>query len=238
MLPASVEAGWPAHLNTDEFRRWFGQSQVVDAHGRPAVVYHGTTPWTRADGSQLGDIEQFDRLASVNIVKRRPSVDTLGSWFSSEPGATGAGMYAGTTGAIYPVYLSITKPWQVTFAGMVRIGHRLAGTDPETVTKAPGVYETAAFRFGQPQVDALRTWLATMGYDGIQIRHDERNGQRCEFAGQQAWVALEPTQIKSAIANMGAYDPLDPRLAFKRSAELAPAADDGDDEELTCGPRF
>lgn len=237
MLPAPVSAAWPEHLNTAEFRRWFGQSQVVDAQGRPAVVYHGTTPWTRADGSQLGNIEQFDRLASVTIVKRRPSVDTLGSWFSSEPGATGAGMYAGTTGAIYPVYLSIAKPWHVTFAGMVRIGHRLAGTDPDTITKAPGVYETAGFRFGQAQVDALRMWLATMGYDGIQIRHDERNGERCEFAGQQAWVALEPAQIKSAIANNGAYNAQDPRLAFKRAVEVEPAAEE-DDEDRACAPRF
>ena len=237
MLSAPVSDAWPEHLDTDEFRRWFGQSQVVDAQGRPAVVYHGTTPWKRADGSQLGDIEQFDRLASVNIVKRRPSVDTLGSWFSSEPGDTGAGMYASNTGAIYPVYLSITKPWHVTFAGMVRIGHRLAGTDPDTITKAPGVYETAAFRFGQAQVDALRTWLKTMDYDGIQIRHDESKGERCEFVGQQAWVALEPAQIKSAIANNGAYNALDPRLAFKRAGEVEPAAEE-DDEDRACAPRF
>src|SRR5690606_2184335 len=26
-----------------EFRRWFGNSKVVDEHGRPLVVYHGTT---------------------------------------------------------------------------------------------------------------------------------------------------------------------------------------------------
>src|SRR5690606_3039708 len=28
---------------TPEFRRWFGNSKVVDEHGRPLVVYHGTT---------------------------------------------------------------------------------------------------------------------------------------------------------------------------------------------------
>jgi hypothetical protein len=35
---------------TPEFRRWFGDSQVVDSDGRPLVVYHGTT----------ADVEAFD----------------------------------------------------------------------------------------------------------------------------------------------------------------------------------
>lgn len=29
-------------METAEFRRWFGASKVVDAQGRPLVVYHGT----------------------------------------------------------------------------------------------------------------------------------------------------------------------------------------------------
>jgi hypothetical protein len=28
--------------NTPEFREWFGRSQIVDAEGRPRVMYHGT----------------------------------------------------------------------------------------------------------------------------------------------------------------------------------------------------
>lgn len=201
------------------------------------MVYHGTTPWTKADGRQLGNIEIFDRLASVNIVRRRPSVDTLGSWFSSEPGKAGAEMYSGDVGAIYPVYLSIARPWRVTFASMVRIGHRLAGTDPETVVVRPGVTESAAFRFGQAQVDELRTWLKTMGYDGIALKADPAKAGNDEFSGQQAYVVLEPSQVKSAIANNGDYNPEDPRIAFKRAAEPEPATDD-DDEERACAPRF
>lgn len=237
MQPAPVSAPWPDHLDTEQFRAWFGQSQVVDAQGRPLVVYHGTTPWTKADGRQLGDIEAFDRMASVNIVRRRPSVDTLGSWFSSEPGQTGAEMYSGSTGAIYPVHLAIARPWRVTFASMVRIGHRMAGTDPDTVMVAPGVMEPAAFRFGQAQVDGLRTWLKTMGYDGIALKADPNKAGNDEFAGQQAWIALEPSQIKSAIANNGDYNPEDPRLCFKRAAEPEPAADE-DEEDRACAPRF
>jgi len=35
-------AGRSVQTDTPEFRRWFGKSKVVDEHGRPRVVYHGT----------------------------------------------------------------------------------------------------------------------------------------------------------------------------------------------------
>jgi len=47
-----------ADTNTDVFRRWFGDSVVVDDRGKPLVVYHGTDadePIEAFDPSRIGD---------------------------------------------------------------------------------------------------------------------------------------------------------------------------------------
>lgn len=40
--PGRVGSGDVAQTDTPEFRRWFGDSKVVDASGKPKVVFHGT----------------------------------------------------------------------------------------------------------------------------------------------------------------------------------------------------
>lgn len=80
-------------LENSNFRRWFGDSKVVDEQGRPLIVYHGTpTP----------DFTRF----------KRPSGSTEpGFWFSSTPVESFAReRYADRGPAIYPVYLSIQNP--------------------------------------------------------------------------------------------------------------------------------
>jgi hypothetical protein len=165
------------------FAEWFGKSKVVDEKGRPVAVYHGTNPWEK-DGRQLGNVHKFDRLASVNIVGRRPSIDTVGSWFSTNPGPQGAEMYGNT---IYPVYLSIQNPHETTFRLMLRRARLLANGEDD------------GRMVGKAEVDAYRTWLGMMGKDGIKIVHDAGSNST-EFEHQDAWIALEPEQIRFVLS--------------------------------------
>ncbi len=179
-------AAVPERLEPDDFQEWFRESAVVDGDGRPRVVYHGTTVWER-DGRQLGDIREFDRLASVKIVRRRASIDTVGSWFSTNPGDGGALMYSGGTGAVYPVYLCIRNPFVTTFDEMMAQARSLAGLKKDEFVDGPAV-------------EGLRAWLQQQGYDGLRIVHDaSRERQSTEFKDQDAWVALEPGQIRFAL---------------------------------------
>ena len=57
---------------TSAFKRWFGDSKVVDADGKPLVVYHGTT----------SDFESFDRE------KVKTGVLGHGFYFASRPEST------------------------------------------------------------------------------------------------------------------------------------------------------
>jgi len=88
----------PGGVDSPAFKRWFGDSVVVDENGNPLVVYHGTT----------GDIEAFD--------KREGRFN--GTFFTASPHL--AGKYAtfsddvdnaGRGGAnVIPVYLRMVKP--------------------------------------------------------------------------------------------------------------------------------
>lgn len=82
--------------DTPAFKRWFGNSKVVDADGKPLVVYHGTK-------------EDFD---SFNTVKGIGKGNALGpgAYFSPNPGK--AALYAGEgSGAnMVPAYLAINNP--------------------------------------------------------------------------------------------------------------------------------
>ena len=89
-----------AQTKTPEFKRWFGDSKVVDADGKPLVVYHGTNK----------DISEF--ATRQKVPRNRFYAGELGSWFGSDPGVANTfstGRYA-ESGAIYPVYLSIKNP--------------------------------------------------------------------------------------------------------------------------------
>ena len=80
-------------VDTPEFKAWFGDSKVVDAEGKPLVVYHGTA-------------RAFDTF----------NVRGLGAWFTSQPDVAGSYSEIATRAAsdgaaqVIPVHLSIKNP--------------------------------------------------------------------------------------------------------------------------------
>lgn len=87
-----------AQTDTAAFRSWFGDSKVVDANGKPLVVYHGTRPGN--------DITTFN------------TSENDGVYFTPDPAYAGAfteNLFSdsGEKGAMYPAYLSAKKPFDV-----------------------------------------------------------------------------------------------------------------------------
>lgn len=205
--------GSPVHQN---FANWFGQSQVVSSDGSPLVLYHGT-PVGEQRGHTIGDITAFDRLFTQKIFGRAVSIDQVGSWFSDNPGLNGAGMYTPQDpkgcGVMYPVYLSIENPWEVSFAGLKRQLNKHSGAPMDDWNDA---------RPNERGIDGVRAWLREIGSDGIKIMHDpySLNGST-EFLNQTAWIALEPNQVKSAVGNCGLFDPESPSLDDAHAYPLA-----------------
>ena len=91
---------------TSEFKAWFGDSKVVDAAGKPLVVYHGTN-------------EDFTTF--------RPSARSKepGIFFAPDPAIAslytgfdpGGNFHAEEVGSVLPVYLRIENPLVVDFDG-------------------------------------------------------------------------------------------------------------------------
>ena len=134
---------------TPEFKKWFGDSKVVDAEGKPQVVYHGT----------VGDFAEFNGPGS----RDSSAVQSLGDWFASTPRA--AEKFAidpefqdGDGANIMPVYLSIKNP-KVILGGWRGL-------------------EKAAWPNGYDEnsIKAWRQSLLQAGHDGIELRNSKTDG--------------------------------------------------------------
>lgn len=110
--------------DTDAFRRWFGDSKVVDENGEPLVVYHGTN----AD---------FKAFKPTKIGEFGPAI-----YFASTPSE--AGSYAGVPrrgqedGApnIIPVYLSLKNPYNKGVDAFWKEFGREGETDAQAIERA------------------------------------------------------------------------------------------------------
>ena len=96
----AIEVSTAPKLNTPAFKKWFGDSKIVDEKGQPLVVYHG---------SATGKIEEFNTKGPGRFYGP-------GAYFAFD--AEDAAHYArnaerrnrGIAQTIYPVYLSIKNP--------------------------------------------------------------------------------------------------------------------------------
>lgn len=180
------ESGTKFSLKDSEaFKKWFGDSKVVDKNGDPLVVYHATdSEFNVFDRSKLGD-------STSGNTNWQPAVRSaqIGFWFSDHDLAATVFTDPDKTKA---VYLSIQKPYRTKLDSL---WNALEHTRPETYVKR----------------------LQERGYDGLRV-------QDSEFGGV-SYVAFEPTQIKSATNNSGAFDPANPDIRFSLKSPVEETKD-------------
>lgn len=171
--------------DSEAFKKWFGDSKVVDKNGDPLVVYHATdSEFNVFDRSKLGD-------STSGNTNWQPAVRSaqIGFWFSDHDLAETVFTDPEKTKA---VYLSIQKPYRTKLDSL---WNALEHTRPETYVKR----------------------LQERGYDGLRV-------QDSEFGGV-SYVAFEPTQIKSATNNSGAFDPANPDIRFSLKSPVEETKD-------------
>jgi hypothetical protein len=120
-----------------------------------------------------------------------------GIYFSTEPNV--ASIYAGD-GAVYPIFLALQNPLSLQAEMDGRREKDRAVLIRERLGLAPNA--TAA--------DVTDAAYAA-GYDGVSYEDP--------FGGME-YVAFEPTQIKSAIANKGTYDAANPDIRYSINAPV------------------
>jgi hypothetical protein len=184
--------------DSENFKRFFGNSKAVDNDNNPIILYHGTA----------ADIDKF---------KIGKEGGALGNGIYLSPSTKFASEYATKEGGnIVPVYASIQNPLIIdgsisadNFSGSVEALVRL-GVDR---SKADRIVEKAYDEKGYI-TNEVKIRATNQGYDGI---FQYRNGELSEV------VAFNPNQVKSSISNIGAFDPTDPRIRYSlQSFGLAP----------------
>ena len=187
---------------TPAFKNWFGESKVVDAAGKPLVVYHGTN----------ADFAAFDSRTTRDI----------GFHFGTAAQANKAAQF----GATYPVFLSLKNPAEtrdvfsrnesyVSIAGQLDQDLGLTGLQSDQLRAigkkidAKWSDDRDADNTAMPEFKRfwklVRKLAIEEGFDGF--------GYKNEVEGEgRSFVAFRPEQIKSAIGNRGTYDPNDPNI--------------------------
>ena len=182
----------PTRRGIENFYKWFGESKVVDAEGRPLVVYHGT------DGKFNAFTPNFAPGWGTGIYL----TDNMGS--TKEFGDNTMSQYVRLSNPITPSNLYSTenavigtKAWQ-DFQNKER--KRL--NDDE--------YELDFGDVEQENIEVLNKAWRELGYDGI-IGQQSNNIQGKEY------VVFSPNQIKSATGNDGGFNPDDNRVLFRKT---------------------
>jgi hypothetical protein len=173
-----------------KFNAWFKNSKVVDANGRPAIMYHGSFndfP-TFFRGSHFGDVEaantRIDHVRNDREERR----------------------FTGNQGTIYPVYLSIQKPLRIVDDGSIDDGGDLARAVNDTGVLSKDEYERLLKVISSSSVKReLFSMLRDHGYDGLVYKNVVEGNA-------DSWVPFDSTQIKS-VYNRGSYEPDNPHIS-------------------------
>lgn len=172
---------------TPAFRRWFGDSQVVDENGNPLVVYHRTSA-------------EFD---AFRVDEDGPS--GAGIYFGADPNRLPQAHNRKAAGDnIIPAYLSIKTPLMLDEFNLQEMQQRWANGSKEfPFYMAPGA----------------ATKLQDAGFDGVFVEDVYGDGSPTEY------VAFSPQQVKSAVGNVGTFDPADPSIIREEGTQYGQRRD-------------
>lgn len=200
-------SGAKDQTQTPEFKRWFGDSKVVDAEGEPLVVYHGTNEdFSRFDLKKLGK----NTIGNAGSPEWEQT-SRVGHWFNSNPMGQSPEHYGAGYKVDMPVYLKLENPLI------------LAESDD------------LAVMLHNKKGNLLRQELQVAGYDGIVIRRDIEFGGKSYIAFRPEQIksatgntgAFDPTNpdIRYSLPNQNeinyAISSFTPTAAVKWLAQAA-----------------
>jgi len=211
---------------TQEFKRWFGDSEVVDENGKPLVVYHGTnanaysaesfqTFDTRGERggayfSTSRDVAQQygeDVYASYVALKNPLIVDAQGRYWANLDGD--APVYGRETEKLYQQRVSGDRATDGLLAELFE------DAKPRTVRKRRASIDGSTLESigDATDADSLAKLARKLGYDGVLVRNvrDAPVADSSQIAADTV-IAFEPTQIKSAVGTRGTFDSGDPSI--------------------------
>ena len=169
------------------FRKWFGDSKVVDETGEPARLYHATTK----DFSKFipggENPTQSGRAIYLGSEKLRESL----------PAAHNVPKDSAAGARTMPVYARMQNP--------------LVLDSKDVKEWASAVYADDSSQFPYLLKDSTIESLKQDGYDGIKLHYSDDPGA---VLGDE-YIVFNPEQIKSATGNTGAFDGANPDIRYQ-----------------------
>lgn len=182
-----------SQVDTPEFRRWFGDSKVVDENGQPLVVYHGTD----------ADFTTFDTSMAGRNFPEGGDAGTNAVYFTTDPSEASDIPFSyerptNTYGQnVMPVYLKIENPLEYEYDG--------SKAQYDWQREPTGVLDQIKDKLFVAYVDG--------GHDGIIVRDTS--------TGKATIVVTDNTRIKS-VFNRGTFDPDNPSILMQESTPTVP----------------
>lgn len=192
-------------VTSNEFKEWFGNSDVLDEQGDPRVVYHGTKDHLNASAMNDWDVSQIPPTEKdFTVFRTRTSrMMGVGAYFTSSPMT--ADIYAGSeqkykASRIMPVYLRMENPFIVD--GMMNrfnLVREVESRHPE-VKEELQASENDRGKGMQQRGEKLNEIMRRLGYDGIIVRPKLYEGDsRLLPESAETYIVFDPNQIKSAL---------------------------------------
>jgi len=224
---------------SEAFKKWFGDSKVVDENGEPLVVYHGTK----------ADFDTFDTAKSKDFGIHFGNIGQANAAIAKTK------FESAENGRVVPVYLKMENPLELDYdplvvetedyyvdgsyhndllekilydaTGKTSAWYENATKEVETILDevfsaadavdsfATGLLEADDLRdlFNSSEIksfhSALGILIERLGYDGV-IYENALEGAGLSYA------VFSPAQIKSATDNNGDFNPEDPRISYSR----------------------
>ena len=177
-----------------EFRAWFKGSKVVDADGKPLVVYHGT----------IHDFSSFNAGQYSGLIFLTPSKEFANDFAARYQTAFAKGEPFDPN--VMPVYVSASNIFDFRNPRHVR--------ELVSELKSRGIKFNAA-GIGRGDWDALELSgrpkvMQELGFDGLYIKEH----------GLINIAVFSPTQIKSAISNTGEFSDTNPDIRMSPARDL------------------
>jgi len=103
-------------FDSNLFKKWFGNSKMVDSNGNPKVFYHG-----------VGKFGKFDNFNKEFIGGTSGNYGHFGTGFyfiDSKSGAENFSEFYGGTGEVLSVYLKVDKPFYANEENLIKLGEK------------------------------------------------------------------------------------------------------------------
>lgn len=175
-------------MDTPAFKRWFGDSKVVNAEGMPLVMYHGT----------MRDFDAFDPEAS-------PATENTGTKaIYVSPDSNFSNQYAeGRGGNVMPVFVKAENPFDFDnerhIAALQEYEKANRYTD-RSVSNYVGDVKRGWWEAMESR--KVQAAIKAMGHDGFYLIEE----------GVKNLGVYDPAQIKSATGNNGEFNPSNPSI--------------------------